>query len=50
MISILETIAIAMRLIATSAQEQQKQEQALMQAEERLALMRKRAKFRAPGA
>lgn len=45
MISILETIAIALRLIATSAQDAQKQEQALMSAEERLALMRKRARF-----
>lgn len=45
MISILETIAIALRLIATSAQDAQRQEQALMTAEERLALMRKRARY-----
>lgn len=44
MISIFETIAIALRLIATSAQDAQRQEQALMRAEERLAVMRKRAR------
>lgn len=48
MISWLETIAIALRLIAASAQDQQRQEQALMTAEERLALMRKRARFSKP--
>lgn len=44
MISILETIAIALRLIASTAQDAQRQEQALMSAEERLALMRKKAR------
>lgn len=48
MISILETIAIALRLIASTAQDAQRQEEALMRAEERLALMRKRARSPKP--
>lgn len=48
MIAIFETIAIALRLIAASAQDAQRQEQALMTAEERLALMRKRARYPKP--
>lgn len=48
MIGWLETIAIALRLIAASTQDQQRQEQALMSAEERLALMRKRARHPKP--
>ncbi len=48
MITLLETIAIALRLAVASSQDAQRQEEALKTAEERLALMRKRARYAKP--
>ena len=48
MIALLETFALALRELIAAGKDVQRQEEALKRAEEKLALMRKRARFGKP--